>query len=65
MPGDTVLIIGGGPAGLYAARSVADLGTPVVLVEKREHLGGTPVTANYASFTPHLDRCLKRLCSAW
>jgi heterodisulfide reductase subunit A2 len=55
MPGNSVLIIGGGPAGLYAARSVADLGTPVVLVEKREHLGGTPVTANYASFTPHLE----------
>src|SRR6266536_393259 len=61
MPSDTVLIIGGGPAGLYAARSVADLGTPVVLVEKRDHLGGTPVTANYASFTPHLVDAEKML----
>jgi heterodisulfide reductase subunit A len=55
MPSDTVLIIGGGPAGLYAARGVADLGTPVVLVEKREQLGGTPGSAHYASFTPHLE----------
>ena len=55
MPSDTVLIIGGGPGGLYAARSVADLGVPVVLVEKREHLGGTPSSAHYASFTPNLE----------
>jgi heterodisulfide reductase subunit A len=55
MPSDTVLIIGGGPAGLYAARSAADLGTPVVLVEKRERLGGAPVSEHYASFTPHLE----------
>jgi heterodisulfide reductase subunit A len=55
MPSDTVLIIGGGPGGLYAARGVADLGTPVVLVEKRERLGGTPIAAHYASLTPHLE----------
>lgn len=55
MPSDTVLIIGGGPAGLYAARGVADLGTSVVLVEKREHLGGTPTASYYASLTPHLE----------
>ena len=29
-----VLVIGGGPAGLEAARGVADLGYPVKLVEK-------------------------------
>jgi heterodisulfide reductase subunit A len=40
---------------LYAARGVADLGTPVVLVEKRERLGGTPIAAHYASLTPHLE----------
>ncbi len=55
MPSETVLIIGGGPAGLYAARGVADLGLPVVLVEKREHLGGTPMASYYASLTPHLE----------
>jgi len=55
MPGDTVLVIGGGPAGLYAARGVADLGSPVVLVEKRDRLGGTPQAAHYASLTPNLE----------
>ena len=55
MPNDTVLIIGGGPAGLYAARGVADLGVPVILVEKRERLGGTPQAAHYASLTPDLE----------
>lgn len=55
MPSDTVLIIGGGPAGLYAARGVADLGSPAVLVEKRERLGGAPVSEHYASFTPNLE----------
>jgi heterodisulfide reductase subunit A len=55
MPGNTVLVIGGGPAGLYAARGVADLGTPVLLVEKRDTLGGTPQAAHYASLTPNLE----------
>ncbi len=54
MPSEAVLVIGGGPAGLEAARGVADLGQRVVLVEKRERLGGTPIWAQYASFTPDL-----------
>lgn len=48
-----VLIIGGGPAGLEAARSVAGLGYPVVLVEKRSRLGGMPDEAQYARLTHH------------
>ncbi len=48
-----VLIIGGGPAGLEAARTVADLGYPVVLVEKRDRLGGTPDAVHYAQLTHH------------
>jgi len=35
-----VLIIGGGPAGLTAAKALADRGTGVVLVERKESLGG-------------------------
>jgi heterodisulfide reductase subunit A len=51
MASERVLVIGGGPAGLEAARGVADLGYPVVLVEARERLGGTPIAANYAALT--------------
>jgi heterodisulfide reductase subunit A len=50
-----VVVIGGGPAGLAAARSVADLGGTAVLVEQREFLGGTPIAEHYASITPHLE----------
>ncbi len=51
MPSDTVLVIGGGPAGLEAARGVADLGSKVILVEARDFLGGTPIAENYAALT--------------
>jgi heterodisulfide reductase subunit A len=48
---DNILIIGGGPAGLEAARGVADLGYRAILVEARERLGGTPIAASYAALT--------------
>jgi len=51
MASDTILIIGGGPAGLEAARLVGDLGHKAILVEKRDHLGGTPIAENYAALT--------------
>ena len=51
MPSEQILIIGGGPAGLEAAKGVADLGYKAVLVEARERLGGTPISANYAALT--------------
>ena len=51
MSSDAVLIVGGGPAGLEAARLLADIGTKVVLVEKREFLGGTPIAERYAALT--------------
>jgi heterodisulfide reductase subunit A len=52
MPAETVLVIGGGPAGLAAARGVADVGTRAILVEQRDRLGGTPISAGYSGFTP-------------
>jgi heterodisulfide reductase subunit A len=51
MASETLLIIGGGPAGLEAARGAADLGCKTVLVEQRAQLGGTPVSAHYAALT--------------
>jgi heterodisulfide reductase subunit A len=53
MTSGKILIIGGGPAGLEAARSVAELGGEAILIEKRERLGGTPDRENYAKLTHH------------
>lgn len=53
MPSNKILVIGGGPAGLEAARSAAELGGEVILLEKRERLGGTPDRENYAKLTHH------------
>ncbi|HET8577628.1 MAG TPA: FAD-dependent oxidoreductase [Methylomirabilota bacterium] len=51
MPSERLLIIGGGPAGLEAARGAADLGCRTLLVERRSQLGGTPISAGYAALT--------------
>ncbi|MCL4294400.1 MAG: FAD-dependent oxidoreductase [Anaerolineae bacterium] len=51
MPSNSVLIVGGGPAGLEASRLLADIGVRVILVEKRDHLGGTPIAEHYAALT--------------
>ena len=53
MASETVLIIGGGPAGMEAARSVGDLGYKAILVEKRDRLGGRPDEEHYAKLTHH------------
>ena len=53
MTSGKVLIIGGGPAGLEAARSVAEIGGEAILIEKRARLGGTPDRENYAKLTHH------------
>jgi heterodisulfide reductase subunit A len=50
-----ILVIGGGPAGMEAARGIADIGYKVVLVEKHSCLGGMPVQANYAALTPNFQ----------
>jgi len=52
MASQDILIIGGGPAGLEAAKGVADLGYKAILLEKRDRLGGTPDEAQYAALTP-------------
>jgi len=53
MSSNKVLVIGGGPAGLEAARSAAELGGEVILLEKRERLGGAPDREGYAKLTHH------------
>lgn len=53
MSNNKVVIIGGGPAGLEAARTVSDLGYAAVLIEKRQRLGGTPDEEQYAKLTHH------------
>ena len=52
MSSDTIVVIGGGPGGLRAARGVADVGGKVVLIEQRDFLGGNPVAENYSGLTP-------------
>jgi heterodisulfide reductase subunit A2 len=47
-----ILIVGGGPAGLSAAYSLAQLGQKSILVEKLEHLGGAPIISGYAKLVP-------------
>lgn len=49
-----VLIIGGGPAGLSAAGDLTGVGLKVILVEKRERLGGAPIRWNYKLLAPDL-----------
>ena len=47
-----VLIVGGGPAGLAAAHSLATVGRECVLVEKEDRLGGAPILSGYAKLVP-------------
>lgn len=49
-----ILIIGGGPAGLEAAKGLSDLGFPSILVEQKDVLGGSPIHHNYAALTPDM-----------
>jgi heterodisulfide reductase subunit A len=50
-----ILIVGGGPAGLEAARGAAGLGYPTLLVEKAATLGGNPILSSYAALTPDME----------
>ncbi|MDJ0919018.1 MAG: FAD-dependent oxidoreductase [Woeseiaceae bacterium] len=47
-----ILIVGGGPAGLAAAHSLATVGKECVLVEKEDRLGGAPILSGYAKLVP-------------
>jgi heterodisulfide reductase subunit A len=47
-----ILIVGGGPAGLAAAHSLATVGHKSILVEKEDRLGGAPILSGYAKLVP-------------
>jgi heterodisulfide reductase subunit A len=47
-----ILIVGGGPAGLAAAHSLATFGQACLLVEKEDRLGGAPILEGYARLVP-------------
>ena len=47
-----ILIVGAGPAGLEAARGLAELGYNSILIEKDNKLGGAPIQESYAALTP-------------
>lgn len=47
-----ILIVGGGPAGLAAAHSLATVGQKSILVEKEKELGGAPILSGYAKLVP-------------
>jgi len=48
----SILIVGGGPAGLSAAHALASVGQPCTLVEKEDRLGGAPILSGYAKLVP-------------
>lgn len=50
----TVLVVGGGPAGLRAATDLNGLGIRVILVEKQAQLGGAPIRWRYKTLAPEL-----------
>ena len=58
---DTVLVVGGGPAGLEAARAVAEMGSKAILLERRAALGGTPDESSYAALTPRMGSAQEAL----
>ena len=47
-----ILIVGGGPAGLAAAHSLATFGQECILVDKEDRFGGAPILEGYAKLVP-------------
>ncbi len=58
-----VAVIGGGPAGMVAALTAARRGHDVTLYEKKDHLGGAIIFADYVSFKYPLNKYRKWLVS--
>ena len=58
---ETVLVVGGGPGGLEAARAIASIGGQALLVERRDVLGGTPDESSYAALTPRMGSAQEAL----
>lgn len=56
-----VLVIGGGPAGMKAAITLADRGHQVILAEKSGRLGGAIRFAGHVSFKSKLDQLVQVL----
>lgn len=56
-----VLVIGGGPAGMEAAITLADRGHQVILAEKSGRLGGAIRFAEHVSFKSKLDQLMQVL----
>ncbi len=54
-----VVVVGGGPAGMEAARTAAERGHEVVLFEKEADLGGTLIAASSASFKADMKKYLE------
>ena len=53
-----VVVIGGGPAGMQAARTASERGHRVTLLEKRDHLGGSLCYASAAEFKGDMRKYL-------